>query len=498
MLPPHLLRRQAVRIRKEKTRLERRIRKLEGDADALRKAQKALSKSEETYRTVFANTGTATILIEKDATIAMVNAEFEKLAGFRKDEVEGRQVWTVFVENEKDRERMKFYHHQRRTDPEAAPRTYECRLRNKRGENLIATMTVAMIPGTQQSIASVLDITQQRRAEKALKKSEEKFAKAFHSSPVAMMIATMDTGCILDVNDTLITMTGYPRAAIIGSRIREMAFWPDTGLFKSLARELLAHGRFHQREMAYRTHAGDIRTGNLSADIVDLDGKPCMLTAILDITEQKRLEKEILRIGEEERRKIGYDLHDDLGQHLVGVEAMTTLLYKRLMTSEHPSAPLAGEIMDLIRSATTKTRNMAKGLCPVNLDAGGLAAALSQLAEQIETVFKARCHLEAATRNMAMDHNTAVNLYRIAQEAISNALRHGRADQIWIHLSHDEKGIALCIQDNGEGLPHPLPAQGMGLGIMAHRARRMGATFEIRNRNPKAGVEILCRIPHVS
>ncbi|MDY0162505.1 PAS domain S-box protein [Desulfobotulus sp.] len=498
MPTPYPFQKQRLKILKEKKRLENRIRILEGDAAELRKAQKDLAKSEETYRTVFANTGSATMLIEKDATIAMVNAEFEKLSGFNREEVEGRQVWTVFVENVEDRERMKRYHHLRRENPTAAPRTYECRLRNKEGESLIATMTVAMIPGTQQSIASVLDITQQRRAEEALKKSEEKFAKAFHSSPVAMMIATMSEGRIIDVNDTLVKITGYPRAGITGSKIRDMAFWPDPGLFKSLARELLTHGRFHQREIVYRTHGGEIRNGNLSADIVDLDGQPCMLTAILDITEQRRLEKEILRTGEEERRKIGYDLHDDLGQHLVGVEAMASLLHKRLLGAQSPSADLAGEIAELIRSATTKTRDIAKGLCPVNLDAGGLASALSQLAEQIENVFQVQCRLEALTQDMKMDHNLAVNLYRIAQEAISNALRHGKADRIHMNLSSKERGICLCIQDNGQGLPHPLPKEGMGLGIMGHRARRIGAELEIRNRHPHPGVEILCHIPHVS
>ncbi|MCW7752965.1 PAS domain S-box protein [Desulfobotulus sp. H1] len=483
-------------LRLQRQKLERRIRRLEGDAAGLRRAQKDLAKSEETYRTVFANTGTATILIEEDATIAMVNAEFERLSGFSRHEVEGRQVWTVFVENVEDRERMKRYHHLRRINPSAAPRTYECRLKNKNGERLIATMTVAMIPGTQQSIASVLDITQRRKTEEALRKSEEKFAKAFQSTPVAMMIATMSEGRILDVNDTFIKIAGYPRQAIIGSRIRDMDFWPDTGLFKNLARELLARGQFHQREIVYRTHSGDIRNANLSADIVDLGGVPCMLNAILDITEQRRLEKEILRTGEEERRKIGYDLHDDLGQHLVGVEAMARLLHKRLTIAQNPAAALAGEITDLIRSATTKTRDMAKGLCPVNMDAGGLGTALSQLAEQIDNVFHVRCHMEALTRDMKMDHNTAINLYRIAQEAISNALRHGRAERIHMELSCHGQHICLRIQDNGKGLPDPLPDQGMGLGIMAHRARRIGAEFEIRNLHP--GVEILCLIPHAS
>ncbi|TWI77451.1 PAS domain S-box-containing protein [Desulfobotulus alkaliphilus] len=497
MRPLHRLRQSGSGFLKENRKLKRRIQRLEGDAAALRKAQQALKKSEETYRTVFANTGTATMLIEKDATIAMVNAEFEKLSGFSRHEVEGRQVWTVFVENEADRERMKHYHHLRRINPEAAPRTYECRLRNKKGDPLIATMTVAMIPGTQQSIASVLDITQRRKTEEALKISEEKFAKAFHSSPVAMMIATMDEGLILDVNNTLLKMTGYPESSIVSAKIRDMAFWPDTDLFKSLARELMNHGRFHQREMTYRTHGGEIRHGNLSADIVDFNGKACMLTAILDITEQRRLEKEILRTGEEERRKIGYDLHDDLGQHLVGVEAMASLLHKRLLGAESPGANLAGEITELIRSATTKTRNIAKGLCPVNLDAGGLAAALSQLAEHIENVFQVHCRFEADTETMKMDHNTAVNLYRIAQEAVSNALRHGRADQIHLGLHNRKQGISLFIKDNGQGLPHSLPDQGMGLGIMTHRARRIGADIDIRNRSPHSGAEVLCRIPHV-
>lgn len=478
-------------------RLKKRIRELENEVHDLQKAQAILQQSEKTYRTVFENTGTATILIEEDATISMANTEYEHLSGFSREEIEGKQAWTVFVQGE-DGKRMRDYHRRRRIHPESVPRTYECRLRNKAGEDKIAMMTVAMIPGTSQSIASIRDITKRRMAQKALKRSEEKFAKAFRASPVAIMIATMNDGRIMDINDSFLDLTGFTKASIIGTPVKAVAFWPESSHHKRLARELVRTGHFRHREMAYRTSKGEIRYGSISADIIELAGESCMLTAVLDITQERRLEKEILRIGEEERRKIGYDLHDDLGQHLVGVEALATLLRQRLTATRHPDAELAAEITQLIRTATTKTRNLAKGLCPVNLDAGGLATALQELACQITTVFGVDCSLTIHSDPAEMEHTVAINLYRIAQEALSNALRHGKADRIAIRLHHPP-AICLEITDNGMGLRDPIckisgKTGGMGLGIMQHRARRIGADLDIRNRTLQPGVQLLCRI----
>ena len=157
---------------KEIQRLRARVRELES-ADALRKkAEQTLAASEKKYRTIFENTGTATILMEKDTIISMVNTEFEKISGYTRAEIEGIKSWAYMVSDE-DRQRMMEYHTLRRQDPSAAPRNYECRLRIRSGDYRTCTMTVAMIPGTSTSVASIADITESRKLEKRILKLSE-------------------------------------------------------------------------------------------------------------------------------------------------------------------------------------------------------------------------------------------------------------------------------------------------------------------------------------
>lgn len=157
---------------KELKAMRRRIKALESADSLRRKAEQTLAASEKKYRTIFENTGTATMIMEKDTTISMVNTEFEKISGYSREEVEGIRRWPEMVV-EADRERMLGYHFGRRQNPASAPRNYECRLRIKSGATKTCTMTVAMIPGTTTSVASINDISGQRKLEKRILKLAE-------------------------------------------------------------------------------------------------------------------------------------------------------------------------------------------------------------------------------------------------------------------------------------------------------------------------------------
>ncbi len=144
------------------------------DITSWKKAQEQLRKSGERYRTIFENTGNASICIGQDTTILLANSNFERLSGYTKEEMEGKMSWTVFIA-EVDLARMKHYHAQRRDNPESAPGSYEFRFKNRIGELSDIFLTIAMIPGTNESVASCMDITDRKRAEEALRISEEKY-----------------------------------------------------------------------------------------------------------------------------------------------------------------------------------------------------------------------------------------------------------------------------------------------------------------------------------
>ena len=140
------------------------------DITERKQAEERMRESEDRYRSIFETTGTATVIVDEDTTVTLVNTEFEKLSGAPKEYWEGKRRWTEFV-HEKDRERMLRYHHLRRTDPDAAPRNYEFSLVNRKGEVRDLFITISMIPGTKRSVASFMDITERKQAEEALKRT---------------------------------------------------------------------------------------------------------------------------------------------------------------------------------------------------------------------------------------------------------------------------------------------------------------------------------------
>lgn len=220
------------------------------------------------------------------------------------------------------------------------------------------------------------------------------------------------------------------------------------------------------------------------------EGAECFAHIIRDITEQKRLEKEVLDIAEREQSRFGHDLHDGLGQHLTGVQFMAQVLQQKLEAREAPEAAEASEIASLIREGITQTRDLARGLSPVVLQSKSLQDALHDLAGGITRRGQAACEADLDDDIAITDSETAIQLYRIAQEAVNNALKHGQASHITISLQHDEAGrVDLSVHDNGHGFPADFqPGLGMGLRVMNYRAGLIGGSLEILQRDGRTTV----------
>ncbi len=235
---------------------------------------------------------------------------------------------------------------------------------------------------------------------------------------------------------------------------------------------------------------------SLRAVLLELEIRVCQRTVALteEMAERERLEKDVLEISEREQRRIGHDLHDGLGQHLTGTALAGQVLAERLASSGLPEADDAERIVGLIEDGIELTRSLARGLSPVALDADGLAVALGALADQTTAQFYLPCTFQTAPPVTLTDPAAATHLYRIAQEAVGNAIRHGRPDRIDIVLTKRQADrVALTIRDNGKGIPPEAARGGVGLGlrIMAHRARMIGATLEVR-RATDGGTVVKC------
>jgi len=211
-----------------------------------------------------------------------------------------------------------------------------------------------------------------------------------------------------------------------------------------------------------------------------------------EMQRRKHLEKEILLISEREQTRIGRELHDSLGQQLTGVAIMSKVLEQRLTPHSPEEAARAGELAQLISRAIDETRQLSRGLHPVALDENGLMAALQSLATTTQSMSGVACTFQCDNPVLVRDTSTAVHLYRIAQEAVSNAIRHGRATQICVSLTADRNRATLSIVNDGRRFPKRLPRnRGIGLQVMGYRAEVIGGILTIQ-QGPAGGTRVTC------
>jgi signal transduction histidine kinase len=214
-----------------------------------------------------------------------------------------------------------------------------------------------------------------------------------------------------------------------------------------------------------------------------------------EISERERVQEELLRVGEREQRRIGQDLHDGLCQHLAATALNCQLLHEELAEQGVPGAGRAQHIVDLIENSIRLSRQSARGLDPVAMDAEGLMLALEEVATTTTELFRVRCRFECESPVLIHDAEVAENLFRIAQEAVRNAAAHSRATSIAILLETTENGLELRVEVNGCGLGRAAAESGgMGLRIMPQRARLIGARFSVSAR-PGGGTTVICVLP---
>ncbi len=239
---------------------------------------------------------------------------------------------------------------------------------------------------------------------------------------------------------------------------------------------------------------------HLSVGEADLAEGKLFTGIILDLSEKKRLERALLDVSEEEQRRIGRDLHDDICQQLAGIGCLVKVLQQQCQGENGSLAESLGEVEKLVRDTNARARELARGLVPVVLESEGLRAALAELASSSSHLFNVDCHLIAAedAGSSISDPQILVHLFRIAQEAIRNAVSHGRAQIVELRLDGHDDLITLTIGDDGDGIsPEQLESgsgSGMGLITMEHRTKMMCGRLHIDLREG-GGMVIRCEMP---
>jgi len=230
----------------------------------------------------------------------------------------------------------------------------------------------------------------------------------------------------------------------------------------------------------------------LAVSEVNVNGQRLYTGIVRDITEQRRLEQEVLRISEHERHRIGQDLHDGLGQMLTGISLINRNIASSLKDENHPLADEVSDITNLVKEADEYARSLSRGLIPVEFEGQGLKAALERMMKNAEKLFNITCRFDAPDNIYFEDSTNLTHLYRIVQEATSNAVKHGNASEVDISIKNYDERLVIKIEDNGTGFSDDWEKdRGLGVRIMQFRSRLIGANLEIKNGKKLGGAAII-------
>jgi len=299
-------------------------------------AEERLRESEILYRTIFETTGTATIIVEEDTTVTLVNSEFEKLSGAPREYWEGKRSWTEFP-HEKDLERMVGYHRARRINPDSAPRNYEFSLVDKQGNVKEVIITISMIPGTGRSVASFADFSERRRSEELLRQSEDLYRTIFETTGTAMIIIEEDTTIAL-ANSEFEKLSGTPKEYWEGKR-SWTEFAHESELERTMdyhkARRIDPAGAPGQYEFKMVDRQGNIK--DVMVTISMIPGTKRSVAAFADISGRKRAE-EILKANERELKDKTHEL-----------EELNAALRVLIKSREEDKIELEGKVLSSIK-----------------------------------------------------------------------------------------------------------------------------------------------------
>jgi PAS domain S-box-containing protein len=342
-------------------------------------------------------------------------------------------------------------------------------------------------------VGACIDVDERRRGEHLLR------AQASILETMREGVLLIDAeGRIEFTNPAFDRMFGRRAGELRGSALLELVHpRPRAGRSPSLMRLLQRfHARSNERTVTFRRADGTGFAGQVLSATIEHNGTTKSLVVVQDISERKRLEQEITEAASRERRRLGSDLHDGLGQELTGISLLLRSFANQIGRKDEAVVARLDEIIGLVNHAIESARTLALGLSPVTPARDGFVAALGSLATWSRSHFGIEVRLRLnVPYGLRIDEASATHLYLIAQEAILNAVKHGRASCVEISLRAGERIIRLGITDDGGGLrTNPAATTGMGLKIMQYRAGMLGGSLRIENRK-SGGARVRCLCP---
>ncbi len=440
------------------------------------------------------------LVLDTDGKILHINSFMEQLCGYTREEVYGRDWFETFIPQ----------------DEEAVVQGVFAKaiggVRTTGNVNSIVTRSAELkliewfdrpLNNPEGELRALLvvgrDVTEQMAAEARLRDAEER-ATAVMETAVNAIITMGESSQILSVNSAAEQLFGYTADEMLGQNVSLLMPAPYKDEHDGYVKKYLETGEKKiigiGRESVGQRSDGSVFPIDLSVGEAQLsDGSRLFTGIIRDLTQRKRLEEKILEISEEEQRRIGRDIHDDLCQQLAGIGCLAQVLQKRLANEGSGEvAEEMSEIVKMVSDANARAREMSRGLVPIIHESDGLASALSALVTRTGKLFGITCRFSSPRPVFLTDIKIATQLYRIAQEAVSNACRHSGATRIEILLERERDELLLTVRDNGGGFEGGgPPGDGLGLLTMDHRANMLGGQLKVSTEDGD-GTAVVCRV----
>ena len=461
------------------------------DITARKYAELALQKSESILRSVIDNVPDWLLLVDLDLNCRFANREF---LGRLPAQLVGRSVLELAPPAERETlakalalaaTSSNLISSEFSIAVDGERRHFEMRAAPALEQGAVTGLTVALT-----------EITERKLAEATLRTQ----ASILETMREGVAVIARD-GSLRLTNPAFDRMFGYARGEIAGMPVATFLGDVEFAVSERDRVDFLERNRRQplKRDLLLRRQDGTVFTGEAVITSLELGAERVWLAVVQDITERKELEHEIIESANREQQRIGSDLHDGLGQELTGAALMLRGLTGKMKKSASELTPYVDEIVALVNHTIESARALARGLSPVNIDRGGLVGALQDLVTRASEMYGVEVRLRSrVSPRLTLDEAACNHLYRIAQEAVTNAVRHGQASRIVVQLLVEERNVRLTISDNGTGLPqNPADeprrgASGMGLKIMAYRARMIGGEVTIE-RLREGGTRVRCR-----
>jgi PAS domain S-box-containing protein len=474
----------------------------------------SLLQSEQRFSRIFNNSPVPIVLFRlADGVVLDANECFFRMSGFTREEVIGHTALELKVYP--DPSRRAFIMDQLRQHGHL--HGYEQLFRAKSGQILshVLWLDVVSINAEDCVLVIALDLTADKLREQLIRESEEKFSKAFLSSPNGVAISELETGRYIEVNDSFCQMLGRGRDEILGRTSIELGAFQTVAEREKALGSLRSTGHVRDCELRIRTPCGVAKTVLVSAERIELGGMPCLVLVVFEITARLEAETRLEKTGrqlraltsrlqslrEEERTHLAREIHDHLGQLLTALSLDLATIERRAAHVSDPAllAPLNAKISSA-RALTVETisavQKIASGLRPPILDRVGLEAAIEAEVQSFQLRSGMRCQLRVPDRTTKLTPDQATAMFRIFQEILTNVSRHARASILTVALRREHGTLQLVVADDGVGIQESDLEDPSSIGLlgMRERAQILGGNITF-GRNAGQGTIVTVNIP---